>query len=174
MDITTIGLQKIGLDKPTWKTIIAAASQEVDLPAALLWNEWTKLEDWASWSNPLHAGARWLGKAEWEVGAKFEQDLNLGFPLGKLTSIETVGMVVPGETIIWWKDYKGIRSCHIWTFEALDDRRTRITNVEVFHGLAMGLVKPLVVANWQRLFESSVSGLIRQAQKQVEVGKTQT
>ena len=164
MDTLTIALQKIGLDKPTWKTVIAAASQEIDIPAATLWEIWSQLEGWQVWSKPLHVAARWMGKAGWEVGAKFEQVLNLGFPLGKLTSIETVSALVPGKSAMWRKDDKGIQSCHIWDFEALGERRTRITNVEVFHGLSMGLVKPLVAANWQRMFEASVAGLIQRTQ----------
>lgn len=167
MDTITIALQKIGLDRPTWKTVIAAASREADMPAATLWEVWSKLEDWSVWSKPLHVAARWTGKAGWEVGAKFEQDLNLGFPLGKITSAETVGAVVPGESVMWWKDNNGIRSCHIWAFETSGDSRTSITNVEVFHGLAMGLVRPMVVANWQRMFEQSVAGLIQRAQTKV-------
>lgn len=163
MNATTIALQKIGLDKPSWKTVIAAASQEADIPAEVLWEVWSKLEDWSIWSKPLHSTARWIGKAAWEVGRKFEQELSLGFPFGKLTSTETVGELVPGETIMWWKEEKGIRSCHIWTFEVLGESRTRITNVEVFHGLAIGLVKPLIAVRWQRMFEASVSGLIQQA-----------
>ncbi len=165
MDPLATALEKIGFEKPTWKTVIAAASQEVDLPATPLWETWSQLENWARWSKPLHAATRWLGKPGWEVGATFEQDLNLGFPLGKTTSAETVGAAVPGESVMWWKDAKGVKSCHMWQFETLGDSRTRITNVEVFHGTAMGLVKPLVAGKWQHLFEQSVAGLIQQTQK---------
>lgn len=164
MDTIGTALQKIGLEKPTWMTVIACASQEVDIPTATLWEIWSELENWPIWSKPLHVATRWSGEAGWAVGGTFEQDLNLGFPLGKITSAETVGAVVPGEGVMWWKDNNGIRSCHIWAFETSGDSRTSITNVEVFHGLAIGLVRPLVAANWQRMFEQSVAGLIQRAQ----------
>jgi len=164
--VIATALQKIGVEKPSWKTVIAAASQEVAIPQATLWDTWSRLEEWSLWSKPLHVATRWVGKPGWESGARFEQDLNLGFPVGKTTSAEIVGAFVPGESIMWWKDEKGVRSCHIWQFERVSDSRTRITNVEVFHGIAMGLVKPLVANQWQKLFEQSVAGLIQHAQKQ--------
>lgn len=167
MDVVTSALHKIGLEKPTWATVIVASSQDVDIPQAILWETWSRLEDWRLWSKPLHSASRWIGTPGWAVGAKFEQDLNLGFPLGKTTSAETVGALVPGTSVMWWKDEKGIKSCHIWEFEPLNEGRTRITNVEVFHGTAMGLIKPLVAKNWQRLFEQSVGGLVRRARKTV-------
>ena len=173
MDTITTALQKIGLEKPTWKTVVASAFREVDIPTDRLWQTWSKLEDWPVWSKPLHVATRWTGKAGWEVGAKFEQDLNLGFPLGKITSAETVGALMPGQSVLWWKDDKGIQSCHIWSFDTLSDSRTRITNIEVFHGLAMGLVKPLVAARWQHMFEQSVDGLVQRAQTQSTTANSQ-
>jgi hypothetical protein len=103
-----------------------------------------------------------VGEAGWGERAKFEQDLNLGFPLGTITAQEKIDAIVPGESLMWCKDENGVKSCHVWRFEALSNGRTRVTNVEVFHGAAMGLVKPLVASNWQKLFEASVEGLIQQ------------
>ncbi len=175
MDATVTALQKIGIKKPTWKTVIVTASQEVEMPAALLWETWSYLERWPHWSTPLHVATRWIGKPGWKVGATFEQVLNLGFPVGKLTSAETVSEIVPGEYVLWWKNEKGIKSCHIWQFERLSGNPnsiTRITDVEVFHGTMMGLVKPLVSRRWHQMFEHSVAGLIRQAQLQTAVTLT--
>lgn len=167
MDPITTALRKIEVEKPTWKTVIAAASQETDLPAAFLWKIWSQLETWPLWSKRLHIATRWVGKPAWEVGSTFEQNLDLGFPLGKMTSAETVRAVIPGESVVWWKAENGVKSCHIWQFETLRDNRTRITNVEVFHGTAIGLVKPFVAKRWQQLFEQSVAGLIQHAQKEL-------
>jgi len=138
MAVINLALHQIGLAQPTWQTVVVAASQEVDLPCEVVWAAWTQLEDWPTWSRPLHVSTRWLGSAEWQEGSQFEQDLNLGFPLGLMTSTEKVGEMVPGQQVMWWKDENGVKSCHIWTFESLPDGRTRITNVEVFHGVAMG------------------------------------
>jgi len=100
----------------------------------------------------------------YRVGRRFEQTLDLGFPLGKVISAETVGTVIPQEQVMWWKDEKGMKPCHLWKFESLGENRTRIINVEVFHGTLMGLIKPLIAGNWQRRFEQAVAGLITQAQ----------
>lgn len=163
---TKNALQQMGIEQPSWQTLIASASKEVNLPRQVLWEAWTKLEDWPIWSKSLHVATHWVSEAGWRVGAKFEQDLNLGFPLGTTTSAETVGAIVPGESVQWWKDEKGIKSHHFWLFEDLSIGKTRITNTEIFHGTPMGLVKPLVAKNWQRMFEASVDGLIQHTQKQ--------
>jgi len=155
-------LQNIGIKEPTWQTIVAATSREVDIPRETSWETWSKLEDWPIWSKPLHISTRWLGEAGWQEGAEFEQVLKLGFPLGTVTSKERVSAIAPGESVMWRKDENGIKSCHIWQFATLSSGCTQITNVEVFHGTAMGLVKPLVANNVQQMFDTSVDGLIRQ------------
>jgi hypothetical protein len=157
-------LRQIGIEKPTWQTVIAFASRETAIPRQKIWGTWTKLETWPSFS-PLYAQTRWLGQPGWEVGATFEQALNLGFPLGENRSREEVGAIEPGERVSWWKDERGIKSNHIWVFEDVPGSGTRITNVEVFHGLIMGLLKPLVAGRWQRLFEVTVDGLVTLAQE---------
>jgi hypothetical protein len=124
-----------------------------------------KLEDWPQWSIPLHVSTRWIGEPGWRVGATFEQVLNLGFPLGQTVSPEIVGEVVVPESVSWWKGAKGIKSCHVWEFTALAADRTQITNTEVFHGVTIGLLKPLAARNWQRMFEASVVGLIERARQ---------
>jgi hypothetical protein len=156
-------LQTIGLSKPTWQTLIVAAAQEIDLPAAGLWETWSRLGDWPLWSTPLHLAAHWAGAPGWATGASFTQTINLGFPIGQLISTETVVAYIPGRQVSWARDQKGIRSCHIWDFEPLAVDRTRVTNLEVFHGLPIGLLKPLVAGRWQQLFAQSVAGLARQA-----------
>ena len=158
-----LALQNIGIQEPTWQTVVVAASNETDVPREAVWETWSELENWPTWSNPLHVSARWLGEAGWGEGAEFEQVLTLGPPLGTITAQEKVSAIVPGERAMWCKDENGVKSCHIWQFETLSNGRTRITNVEVFHGSAMGLAKPLVANNWQQMFETSVEGLIRQA-----------
>lgn len=130
-----------------------------------MWETWMKLEEWPPCSMPLHVSTRWIGKPGWRVGATFEQVLNLGFPLGQTVSPETVEAVVDAESVSWWKDVIGIKSCHVWEFTALSPDLTQITNTEVFHGVSIGLLKPLAAKNWQSMFETSVAGLINRAQK---------
>jgi len=165
MNTIQYALQKIGLEQPSWQTVVVSASEEVALPRQSLWEAWVKLEEWPQWSAPLHVSTRWIGEPGWRVGATFEQVLDLGFPLGQTVSPETVGALVDAESVSWWKDAKGIKSCHVWEFAALSPDRTRVTNTEVFHGVSIGLLKPLAARNWQRLFEASVTGLVQKAQQ---------
>ena len=165
MNTIQYALQIIGVERPSWQTIVVSASKEVPLLRQSLWDTWMKLEDWPLWSVPLHLSTRWIGEPGWRVGATFEQVLNLGFPLGQTVSPETVGAVVDAERVSWWKEAKGIKSCHVWEFAALSSGRTQVTNTEVFHGVAIGLIKPLAARKWQRMFEASVAGLIERAQQ---------
>ena len=165
MNTIQYALQKIGLEQPSWQTVVVSASEEVALPRQLLWEAWMRLEEWPQWSAPLHVSTRWIGGPGWSVGATFEQVLDLGFPLGQTVSPETVGALVDAESVSWWKNAKGIKSCHVWEFAALSPDRTRVTNTEVFHGVSIGLLKPLAARNWQRLFEASVTGLVQKAQQ---------
>lgn len=152
-------LNEMGVAEPTWKTLAVYASEETDLPCEELWKVWTQLENWPEYS-PLFAETRWIGEPGWEVGATFEQELILGFPLGAVRSKETVDEFETGQRLSWGKDKNGIKSKHIWLFEELPDGGTRIVNFEVFHGTATGLIKPLVKDRWTRLFNATVEGII--------------
>jgi hypothetical protein len=109
-----------------------------------------------------------LDEPGWRTDAQFEQVLNLGFPVGERASRERVDKVVEGEQVMWWKDEDGVRSCHIWRFEELSGDRTLITNVEVFHGASIGMIKILVGKKWLRLFDLAVDGLVRRAGQSIQ------
>ena len=151
-------LDHIGIQQPSWQTLVLSATRDVDLPADRLWSTWADLGSWPRWS-ALHEAARWTGKPGWAPGATFEQTLQLGFPVGRSVNPVTVGAAEPGHLISWWEAGGSLRSCHVWVFDALSPRQTRVTDTEVFHGLATGLLKPLLRPRWQRLFEQSVEGL---------------
>ena len=166
MDTIEYALRRIGIARPSWQTVVVSASQEVALPRRLIWDTWSKLEDWPQWSAPLHVSTRWLGDPGWRAGASFEQVLDLGFPLGRTVSPETVGAAVEGETVSWWKEAKGIKSCHVWHFAVLAPDRTLVTNTEVFHGVSIGLLKPIAARRWRERFRASVDGLAAQARQE--------
>jgi len=65
----------------------------------------------------------------------------------------------------WGSDSRRLRTVHLWRFEPLEVGGVRITNVEVFHGSFIGVVKPLVAKGWQRLFQAQVDGLIKLARE---------
>lgn len=171
MNTIQYALQRIGVERPSWQTVVVSISREVALPRQLVWEAWIELEEWPQWSTPLHVSTRWISEPGWRVGAMFEQVLDLGFPLGQTVSPETVGAVVDAESVSWWKDAKGIKSCHVWEFAALSPNRTQITNTEVFHGVSIGLLKPLAARNWQRLFEASVAGLVERVQPERQTSR---
>src|SRR5262245_50259423 len=88
-------LEQIGITEPSWRTLVTAAQAVTDQPADRLWATWSDLPRWPEWSTPLHLAARWAGADSFTPGAKFEQVIQLGFPLGRTTSHETVRVVEP-------------------------------------------------------------------------------
>lgn len=156
-------LEKVGVGTPDWQTAIVTASGVADVPLQRIWSVWSNIEDWPSWSAPLVESAHWTRGSDWQEGAEFEQVLHLGFPIGRYASRETVHVVTPGESVAWWNISRGVRYCHIWTFETLSSTQTRVTNTDVFHGLLAGVLKGFLTGPWQRSFQSSVDGVIRRA-----------
>lgn len=163
MMIARRALRSLGVSQqPSWKTVIISASRDVEVPLEKLWETWSRLEEWPAWS-AMHASARWAGEPEWQVGARFEQAMKLGFPFGRITSVETVAQYSPEREVGWCKNSGPVKSCHIWSFSLLPNRRVRVTTIEVFHGTGVGLLKPLIIFRWQKLFEKSVNALIQLA-----------
>ena len=162
-ETTSYALSRLGGQRPSWKTLIVSATRDVDLPPDRIWNTWSKLESWPDWSTPLHEATRWTGPPGWTPGATFEQTLRLGFPIGTSVNAVRVGAVEPGRLVSWWDTEGSIKSCHVWNFSPLAQERTRVTDTEVFDGVLIGLLKPLLRRSWQRLFEASVAGLARAA-----------
>jgi len=160
-----IALRIIGIVKPAWQTLIVSASQDVNLPVEDLWNNWTELEKWPVWSKPLYRSTRWISAGGWEKGAEFEQVTDLGIPFGPKRSRETVGDYEPMRRVRWCKTAGGVKSCHVWSFTLLPNRRVRVTNTEVFHGTMIGLLKPIVAWRWQRMFDAAVTGLVQQTRE---------
>ena len=159
MDTVQYAMDRIGIERPSWQTLTVSALRETALPAEALWDTFTRLGTWPLWSAPLHVGTRWLGEPDWIVGAKFEQTLELGFPIGRRVDHVTIGAVEPDRMVAWWNLEGAVWSCHVWQFAKAVPGRTLVTDTEVFHGPAVGLLRPLVAARWRRLFQASVAGL---------------
>jgi hypothetical protein len=163
--LVTAGLRPIGLAAPSWQTVILMATRDTDLPPARLWATWEHLEAWPSWAGPLVAEAHWIDQPGWRVGARFEQVLDLGLVISRVRSTETIGAAAPGRFVSWWKDQSGIRSNHVWSFEPLPDGGSRIVDLEILHGLPIGLARPLTEAGWQAKVDAAVDGLILAARR---------
>jgi hypothetical protein len=159
MDTVGYAMDRLGIERPSWQTLTVSVQREVALPAEALWATFTRLGTWPLWSAPMHLGTSWLGEPDWVVGARFEQTLELGFPLGRVAHRVTVRAVEPGRMVAWWGTVHGVRSCHVWELAEAGPGRTRVADTLVLEGLALGLLKPLVTARWRRMFEASVAGL---------------
>nr|CAG4717763.1 unnamed protein product [Naegleria fowleri] len=143
-----------------------------------MFDKFQDLKTWHEWSSPLHSKAYFHKNQKTNtlsIGTKFSQDLNLGFPIGSKTSHECITGLISSEeqcTIQWSKEEGGLASCHIWSFDCLSSTQLQITNVEVFHGIPMVLVRPLVSKKWNQLFEQSLEGFLKEfnvVTNQVEV-----
>ncbi len=159
--LVRLALKSLGIDRAAWQTVAVSASQDVDLTTQALWKTWSRLENWPAWST-RHRSAKWLQAGEIEQGARFLQVQKLGFPLGVQTSIETISEFSSERRVRWCHTQGGVKSCHFWTFTLLPNRKVRVTNTEVLHGTLIGLLKPIVYWQWQRQFEKSLDGFIRQ------------
>jgi uncharacterized protein YndB with AHSA1/START domain len=157
-----LALKNLGVEKPAWNTLMITATRDVRLPIDSLWEAWSNIEDWPLWSS-RHASANWKSDTRWQVGSQFEQVLNLGFPLGRKRITETLSEVNPGRRVRWSKTNKNTKSCHIWSFTLLPNRQVRLTSTEVFHGTYIGLLKPMLILQWQKPLERSMDALIRLA-----------
>jgi len=105
----------------------------------------------------------------WAVGASFDQELGLGFPVGVKRERATFDEFEPDLRASWSGDRDGVRSCHVWRFEPVQGGGTRVHDVEVFTGTTIGLVEPLVGKRWNRLFQASVDGVIAETASAAEI-----
>jgi hypothetical protein len=155
-------LQRIGQDRAGWDTLVVSGAADTAIPAAVVWARWTDLERWPAWS-PLHRSVTRASTAELAAGATFDQQLSLGFPVGTTSQHVTIDLLEPARRVSWSGDNNGIKSCHLWSFTPSPDGGTHVSNVEVFAGVAIGMLRPLVARRWNRRFQAAVDGLIRSA-----------
>lgn len=158
-----IALDEMGLETVGWRTTIVSGSGRSSVPPDVVWRAYQDLDAWSQWSVPLHDGARWNGETRWEVGSGFTQDLDLGMA-GKLSTQETLSVVQPGRVAMWCKDQNGVHSCHVWTFKPTAGGGTFVSNVEVFQGATVAVMRPLMLPDLRERFQASVDGLIRRAE----------
>ncbi|WP_331741301.1 SRPBCC family protein [Kitasatospora sp. NBC_00039] len=155
-------LEGVGVAEPSWKTLIVTATADSPADPQDVWALWSDLGSWPSWS-PLHEGAEWTGPPGFAAGATFDQTLRLGFPAGTTTDHVTVGIAESARRVSWSGDVNGVRSCHLWTFNARVGGGTRIGNTEVFDGTVIGLTKPMIAPRWRRQFQQAVDTLASRA-----------
>ncbi|GAB3829716.1 SRPBCC family protein [Dactylosporangium cerinum] len=161
-DNVTFCLRRISASTPGWKTLVVQGSAVTEASPQQVWRVWSDLATWPHWS-PLHTATAWAGTPGFALGARFDQTLALGFPVGTKTEQATIAELEPEARAAWAGDSGGIRSCHSWRFTPTASGGTHISNVEAFTGAAVGLVRPLVARPWNRMFQGAVNGLARTA-----------
>lgn len=159
-------LGRLGLRQPTPSTMVVTASRQTSLSPEVIWKAWSNLEAWPRWSKPILQSARWLEGRTWEVGSKFEQTRNLGAPVGRQVTVETVREVNQGQSVSWWEGTGGMKSCHLWFFEPLADGGTMVHETEVFVGFLPLLFKLVMRGRLRNMFQESVDGLIKHAERE--------
>jgi hypothetical protein len=162
-EATALVLAQLELNRPTLSTLVLSGFAECSVPTGQIWSVLEDVPSWPSWS-PLHRRAAWIGEPECVPGARFEQELDLGFPVGTKIEPVTIGLAEPARLLGWAGSGGGIRSCHVWRLDASVDGMTAISNVEAFIGLPVALVRPFVAARWRRQFQQAVDGLIATAE----------
>ncbi|NUT21841.1 MAG: hypothetical protein HOV77_21920 [Hamadaea sp.] len=155
-------LAKIGQAEPDWKTLVVEGSRSSAVPVEQLWATWIDLESWPSWS-PIHRSVKLVDARPLSVGSSFDQELELGFPVGVQHERARFDEFEPQARASWSGDKNGVRSCHVWRFEPTPGGGTHVHNVEIFVGTTIGLVKSLVAKRWNGLFQAAVDGLIAAA-----------
>jgi hypothetical protein len=163
-------LQRIGKDTAGWDTLVVAGAADTQAPAGRLWAVWADLERWPSWS-PLHRSVAWTGAARLTVGATFDQQISLGFPVGTSTEHVTIDLLEPARRVAWAGAGNGVRSCHLWSFTPLSGGGTRVSNTEAFAGLPVAMLRPVVARRWNRLFQAAVDGLTQAAAASISEGR---
>lgn len=156
-------LERVGRRKPSWSTLVVSGSALADVSPDRLWAVLADLESWSQWS-PLHRAAAWTDGNGLTLGSRFEQQLDLGFPLGRTTAQVTLAFAEPERRAGWVGDANGVKSCHLWSFARAAAAGTEVGNVEVFSGTPVGLIKPLVARRWRHAFQAAVDGLIETAE----------
>jgi Polyketide cyclase / dehydrase and lipid transport len=154
-------LDRIGKSAPGWNTLIVRGTADTAQSAEDLWAVWADLERWPDWS-PLHRAVTRGEAGTLAVGATFRQQIELGFPFGTTSQDVTLSVFDPARRAAWDGAANGIRNCHLWSFTPLPHAGgTHIDNTEVFTGLPVALLRPIVARRWNQAFQEAVDGLIR-------------
>jgi hypothetical protein len=153
-------LDRMGIDSPSWKSLIVLSSADAEADPELVWLTWADIDNWPSMS-PLVNATQWTSGDLWRPGSEFVAKLNLG--LGSETAKNRVMSVDPGRSAEWGQSRGGLRTAHVWRFEPRQSGGVHITSVAVFHGSSIGVLKPFVAKRWRRLFQAQVEGLVDMA-----------
>jgi hypothetical protein len=160
------GLKILDVSEPDWQVMVIAGSHEVDGSREKVWEAFSKVDKWGNWAGPIVRTAYWKAEPEWKVGARFVQDLYLGWPLEFIRTEEKVEQVFIPDRVTYSRTVGTVRSVHFWRFEFQAGGKTKVTSVEVFHGSDIGYLRPIVEKRWQRFTDLALDGIAEYVQKQ--------
>jgi hypothetical protein len=160
--LVTHVLNRMGIDSPSWKSLIVLGSADAAADPERVWLTWADIDNWPSMS-PLVNATQWTSGDPWRPGSEFVAELNLGLRPGSETAKNRVMSVDPGRSAEWSQSNGGLRTEHLWRFEPRQSGGVHVTSVAVFHGSSIGVQKPFVAKRWRRLFQAQVEGLVDMA-----------
>ncbi len=152
------GLRALGATEPDWRTMVIAATVEVEGQRDKVWEDWSKLDKWTEWSL-YHMKARWKEGTDWKVGGKFEEVTRAGWPYESVRGVERIELVFIPDRVAYVRDEGTPVSYRFWRFEYVPGGGTRVSSVEVLHSNEIGFLRPLIERRWQRNLEASLRGL---------------
>jgi hypothetical protein len=155
-------LNRMGIDSPSWKSFIAVNSAESEADPERVWLTWADIDNWPSMS-PLVNATRWTSGEPWRPGSEFVAELDIRPRLRTETAKKRVISVDPGRSAEWGQSRRGLQTAQLWRFEPRQGGGAHITNVAIFHGSSIGVLKPFVAKRWQRLFQAHIESLIDMA-----------
>jgi hypothetical protein len=161
IDPLNTALDRIGVTELDFQTLVVGASRETSAPPERVWALWSDPANWPRWSDGLHSSV--VLSAGWSVGGTISEDIDLGFPLGTERWVQRIWHAIPGREVAWEGDCSGMRTSHVWLFEALPNGGTRVTCVGVLQGAWVAVLKPLVAASWQRRYADGLDRLLQLA-----------
>lgn len=172
-------IARLGRGGASWRTLVVLSSREINVSPPAVFRAWSNLAIWPRWGRPLILDAHWLPgldqamplssttpEQRWSNGARLEETLDLGFPLAHLSQTQMVEAVSPGTEISLRNQTGGLDCYQTWSFQALPDGGTRITVVQIFDSVAIGLARFMVQDHWQQRFDFAIDGLVLEAQRQ--------
>jgi len=152
------GLRALGATEPDWRTMVIAATVEIEGQRDKVWEEWSKLDKWTEWSL-YHMRTRWKEGTGWKVGGKFEEVTRVGWPYESVRGVERIELVFIPDRVAYVRDEGTPVSYRFWRFEYVPGGGTRVSSVEVLHSNEIGFLRPLIERRWQRNLEASLRGL---------------
>jgi len=159
-------LSWLHLGRPSPCTMILQARGHTKASPERVWEVFSDLAKWPTWTKPFITSAKWVHSDQWLSGAQFEQTVNYGPPMSGKPTKETIKEAVEAQQVAWMKDLKGMKTVHLWYFEPNTDGSTEIVVTEAMYGQQVFFLKWLWVRpKWNKFFQQMVKNLIKAAEK---------